>query len=69
MKNFFNGNLIEMLKPLIKQKSNESVLKMMDIIKDKPESWFEFLSVSIVYNYSLLFFIKTFKYSNLIFLS
>ena len=61
MKNFFNGNLIEMLKPLIKQKSNESVLKMMDIIKDKPESWFEFLSVSIVYNYSLLFFIKTFK--------
>ena len=64
MKNFFNGNLIEMLKPLIKQKSNESVLKMMDIIKDKPESWFEFLSVSIVYNYSLLFFIKTFKSSN-----
>lgn len=46
MKNFFNGNLIEMIKPLIKQKSNESVLKMMDIIKDKPESWFEFLSVS-----------------------
>ena len=61
MKNFFNGNLIEMLKPLIKQKSNESVLKMMDIIKDKPESWFEFLSVSIVYNYSLLFFIKISK--------
>ena len=65
MKNFFNGNLIEMLKPLIKQKSNESVLKMMDIIKDKPESWFEFLSVSIVYNYSLLFFFFIFKSSNI----
>ncbi len=46
MKNFFNGNLIEMIKPLIKQKSNEGVMKMMDIIKEKPESWFEFLSVS-----------------------
>ena len=65
MKNFFNGNLIEMIKPLIKQKSNESVLKMMDIIKDKPESWFEFLSVSNINNISLLFFIKTFKSSNI----
>lgn len=48
MKNLFNGNLMEIIKPMIKQKSNESVMKMMDIIKDKPESWFEFLAVSIL---------------------
>lgn len=46
MKNLFNGNLMEIIKPMIKQKSNESVMKMMDIIKDKPDSWFEFLAVS-----------------------
>ena len=47
MKNYIGGNFIELLKPNIKTKQNENVIKMLDIAKDKPETYIELLSVAI----------------------
>jgi hypothetical protein len=53
LKNFLNlnGNLLEIMKTSIKQKNNDIVLKMMDTINDKPEVWFEYLSVIKLNNF------------------
>ena len=47
MKNVLGGSFIELLKPNIKLKQNESVLKMLEIAKDKPEAYLELLAVAI----------------------
>ena len=47
MKNFLGGSFIEYLKPNIKSKQNESVIKMLEIAKDKPETYLELLPVAI----------------------
>ena len=47
MKNMLGGSFIEFLKPNIKAKQNESVLKMLEIAKDKPEQYLELLAVAI----------------------
>ena len=47
MKNMLGGSFIELLKPNIKTKQNESFLKMLEMTKDKPEAYLELLSVAI----------------------
>ena len=47
MKNMLGGSFIELLKPNIKSKQNESFLKMLEMTKDKPEAYLELLSVAI----------------------
>ena len=47
MKNMFGNSIIEILKPNIKAHQNESVIKMLEIAKDKPETYMELLPVSI----------------------
>ena len=47
MKNMFGNSIIEILKPNIKTHQNESVIKMLEITKDKPETFLELLSVAI----------------------
>ena len=47
MKNMFGNSIIEILKPNIKSHQNESVIKMLEIAKDKPETYLELLSVAI----------------------
>ena len=47
IKNSFGNSIIEILKPNIKSHQNESVFKMLEIAKDKPESYIELLSVAI----------------------
>lgn len=44
-KNFMDGTIIEKLEPLIKLQSNSSIIKNMEIIKEKPDFWFNFISV------------------------
>ena len=63
LKNMVNNNVIEMIKPSIKQKSNENVLKFMDVIKERPESWFEFISIAIFHqNFQIMkYMIETFR--------
>ena len=46
MKNMIGGSFIELLKPNIKKKENESVIKMLDI-NNKPETYLELLAVAI----------------------
>ena len=38
LKNLVNNNVIEIIKPSIKQKSNENVLKFIYVIKERAES-------------------------------
>jgi ankyrin repeat protein len=47
MKNMFGNSIIEILKPNIKSHQNESVIKMLEIAKDKPYTYMELLSVAI----------------------
>ena len=47
MKNMLGVSLIDILKPNIKKKENENVIKMLDIVKDKPDAYLELLSVAI----------------------
>ena len=47
MKNMIGVSILDILKPSIKSKSNESVLKMIDIIKDKTDVYLELFSVAI----------------------
>ena len=47
MKNMFGNSIIEILKPNIKSHQNESVIKMLEIAKDKPDAYMELLSVAI----------------------
>ena len=47
MKNMFGNSIIEILKPNIKSHQNESVIKMLEIAKDKPDNYMELLSVAI----------------------
>lgn len=40
-----NESLLEATKSAIKSKNNELVLKMMDNLGERPELWYEYLSV------------------------
>ena len=63
LKNMVSGNLLEFIKPQIKNHQNENVLKIMDMIHDHPDLWLEFLSLSIVHkNFSIMkYMIETFR--------
>ena len=63
MKNLLGGSFIEYLKPNIKTKQNESVLKMLEIAKDKPETYLELLAVAIFHkNFEIIkYMIENFK--------
>ena len=50
MKNMFGEGFIEFLKQSIKIHQNENVIKMLDIAKDKPETYIELLSVAILHH-------------------
>lgn len=51
-------NLIEKLKPCVKTKSNETIYRTIDIIGDKPEYWFDMLSVNkIIFIFKFLTFL------------
>ena len=47
MKNMFGNGIVEILKPNIKTHQNESVIKMLDLAKDQPNTYIELLSVAI----------------------
>ena len=47
MKNMFGNSIIEILKPNIKSHQNESVIKMLEIAKDKPDNYMELLALAI----------------------
>ena len=47
MKNRLNVSLIDILIPEIKSNQNENVIKMLDIVKDKPDAYINLLSVAI----------------------
>ena len=61
--NILNNNVIELIKPSIKEKSNENVLKFIEVIKERPENWFEFTSISIFHqNFQIMkYMIETFR--------
>ena len=45
--NMYGKSFIDILKPIIKEKQNDNVIKMLDIVKDEPEAYLELLSVAI----------------------
>ena len=47
MKNMLNVSLIDILIPEIKSNKNENVIKMLDIVKDKPDIYLNLLIVAI----------------------
>ena len=47
MKNIIGGSVMEILKQNIKTQQNENVIKMLELAKDKPETYIELLSVAI----------------------
>ena len=49
MKNIIGGSFIDFLKPNIKEKQNENVLKMLELAKDKQEAYIEILIVAILH--------------------
>ena len=63
MKNMFGNSFIEILKPNIKAHQNESVIKVLEIAKDKPETYLELLPVSIFHkNFEIVkYMIEQFK--------
>ena len=63
MKNMFGNSIIEILKPNIKSHQNESVFKMLEIAKDKPETYMELLSVAIFHkNFEIIkYMVEKFK--------
>ena len=50
MKNMFGDGFIEFLKQSIKIHQNDNVIKMLDLTKDKPETYIELLSVAILHH-------------------
>ena len=50
MKNMFGEGFIEFLKQSIKIHQNDNVIKMLDLAKDKPETYIELLSVAILHH-------------------
>ena len=50
MKNMFGDGFIEFLKQSIKIHQNDNVIKMLDLAKDKPETYIELLSVAILHH-------------------
>jgi len=63
MKNMFGNSIIEILKPNIKSHQNESVIKMLEMTKDKPESYMELLAVAIFHkNFEIIkYMVEKFK--------
>ena len=63
MKNMIGGSFIEYLKPNIKKKENENVLKMLELTKDKPEAYLEFIAVAIFHqNFEIIkYMVEKFK--------
>ena len=62
-KNMFDS-LIDILKPSIKIKENKKVITILNIVKDKPETYLELLSVAIFHkNFEIIKLIKE-KYIN-----
>jgi hypothetical protein len=63
MKNMFGNSIIEILKPNIKTHQNESVIKMLEMTKDKPEAYMELLSVAIFHkNFAIIkYMVEKFK--------
>ena len=49
MNNMIGISLIDILKPNIKTKQNDNVIKMLGIVKDEPEAYLELLSVAIIH--------------------
>ena len=49
MQNMLNLSLIDMIIPDIKSNKNENVIKMLDIVKDKPDAYLNLLLVSIIH--------------------
>jgi len=47
MKNMLNVSLVDLLIPDIKSHKNDNVIKMLDIVKDKPEMYLSLLAVAI----------------------
>ena len=50
MKNMLGDGFIEYLKPSIKMKQNENVLKMLELTKDKPQPCLELFAVAIFHH-------------------
>ena len=50
MKNMLGDGFIEILKPSIKTKQNENVLKMLELAKDRPQPCLELFSVAVFHN-------------------
>ena len=63
MKNMIGGSFIEYLRPNIKKKENENVLKMLELTKDKPETYLEFIAVAIFHqNFEIIkYMVEKFK--------
>ena len=63
MKNMFGNSIIEILKPNIKSHQNESVIKMLEMTKDKPETYMELLAVAIFHkNFEIIkYMVEKFK--------
>jgi ankyrin repeat protein len=54
------GSFIEFLKRIIKAKQNESVIKMLELAKDKPETYLELLPVAIFHqNFEIIKYMLT----------
>ena len=52
-------SLLDILKPNIKSKQNDNVIKMLDIVKDEPDAYLELLSVAIIHsNFEIVKLIK-----------
>ena len=48
MKNIIGDSFVELLKQSIKNNQNENVIKMLDMTKEKPETFYELLPVAIL---------------------
>merc|ERR1712096_216680 len=44
-----NDSILEVAKGAIKNKNNDIVFKMMDTLGERPELWFSYLSIAIIY--------------------
>ena len=50
VENLLGGSFVELLKQNIKSQQNENATKMLDIAKEKPETYIELLSVAIFHH-------------------
>ena len=64
MKNMLNVSLIDILIPDIKSHKNDNVIKMLEVVKDKPEVYINLLSVAIFHNNKNIVEIILDKYFN-----